>query len=172
MEQAGCSSDMQALSFSSPAPSSTHSPCHPHAEQESRAKEKGIAWRHRGTDLAVTLPRDRVTHAGFGASLVAVAPPAVRVVVVARGTEVTLSPDDVGLAPGWTQEPEELSELFSPPFCTFPPFSLLTCPTSRDQGCCQMSQGSLTCTGHCPRRSLALSAPARQAGSSCSPHSR
>lgn len=147
MEQAGCSSGTQALSFSSPAPSGTpgtHSPCHPQAEQESRAKEKSTTWRHRGTDLAVTLPRDRVTHAGFGASLVAVAPPAVGVVVVARGTEVTLSPDDVGLAPGWTQEPEELSELFSPPFCTFPPFSLLTCPTTpagtRDAARCPRRQ--------------------------------
>lgn len=49
----------------------------------------------------MTLPRDWVAHAGFGASQVAVAAPAVGVVVVARGTEVTLSPDDIGLAPEW-----------------------------------------------------------------------
>lgn len=103
-------------------------PLPPLPEQQSRAKERGTTWRHRGTDLAVALPRDRVTHAGLGASLVAVTAPALRVVVVARGTEVTLSPDDVGLAPGWTQEPEELSELSSPPFCTFPPLSLPRCP--------------------------------------------
>lgn len=54
--------------------------------------------RHRRADLAVTLPRDRVAHARLGASLVAVAPPAVGVVEVAGGTEVTLSPDDIGLA--------------------------------------------------------------------------
>jgi len=53
------------------------------------------------TDLAVTLPRDRVAHARLGASLVAVTPPAAGVVVVAGGTEVTLPPDDIGLAPGW-----------------------------------------------------------------------
>lgn len=55
----------------------------------------------------MTLPCDRVTHACLSASLVAVTPLAVGVVVITRGTEVTLSPDDIGLAPGWeTQEPQ------------------------------------------------------------------
>lgn len=49
----------------------------------------------------MTLPCDRVAHACFGASLVAVTPPAVGVVVEARGAEVTLPPYDIGLAPGW-----------------------------------------------------------------------
>lgn len=93
---------------------------------QSRGDSQGE--RYGGTDLAVTLARDRVTHAGLSASLVAVTAPALGVVVVARGTEVTLPPDDVGLAPGWTQEPEELSELSSPPLCTSPPFSLPRCP--------------------------------------------
>lgn len=96
-----------------------------------RAGESSQGERHHmealGTDLAVTLPRERVTHAGLGASLVAVTAPALRVVVVARGTEVTLPPDDVGLAPGGTQEPQELSELS--PLCTFPPFSSPRCPS-------------------------------------------
>lgn len=49
----------------------------------------------------MTLPRDGVAHACFGAGLVAIAPPAAGVVVEARGTEVTLPPYDIGLAPGW-----------------------------------------------------------------------
>lgn len=49
----------------------------------------------------MTLPCDRVAYACFGASLVAVTLLAVGVVVEARGTEVTLSPYDIGLAPGW-----------------------------------------------------------------------
>lgn len=48
----------------------------------------------------MTLPCDRIARACFSASWVAVAALAVGVVVVAGGTEVALSPYDIGLAPG------------------------------------------------------------------------
>lgn len=47
----------------------------------------------------MTLPRHWVTHAHFGAIRMAVTPPTAGVVVVARGTEVTPSPNYIGLAP-------------------------------------------------------------------------
>lgn len=173
-----------------------HSPPHPQPEQESGAKETGTARRHRRTDLAVALPRDRVAHARFGARLVAVTPPAVGVVVVARGTEVTLSSHDIGLAPGWDAR-AAASETSALRCCAgssrafrasrvgedFPMqhVSSLQPPdasrhSSGDRGRCQTcpvpGQGSLTCTARCPRRSRAPSAPARRAESNCSPRSR
>lgn len=47
----------------------------------------------------MTLPCDRIACARFRASWVAVAALAVGVVVVAGGTEVALTPYDIGLAP-------------------------------------------------------------------------
>lgn len=47
----------------------------------------------------MTLPCDRIARARFRASWVAVAALAVGVVVVAGGTEVALTPYDIGLAP-------------------------------------------------------------------------